>query len=156
MSLNVTNIGDSGTGDCNGELNDLLERGFIVAVSRSSCATFFLCGDSCIDFNAEVAYVEHDIGSTSYGTSFAPNAAGSIASKIVALTTPANTCGRWSINLQATGQNLSAITGPPVSLFLIDADFDAGSFFGAACFDLNANIGTGIVKPHHGVHSVRH
>jgi hypothetical protein len=23
------------------------------------------------------------------------------------------------------------------------------------CSDVNANIGTGIVKPHHGVHSVR-
>jgi hypothetical protein len=158
MSLNVTSSGDAGS--CDNEQDDLLETGVFVAVSKFSCIGYFLTclyvGCPPLDFAAEVNYVEHDIGSTSYGTSFAPNASGSVASKIVALTTPANTCGTWSINLQATGQNLSAITSPAVSLILDDEDGDAGPFFGAACFDVNANIGTGISKPHHGVHRARH
>ena len=84
------------------------------------------------------------------------NAGGFVSSKIVALATPANTCGTWSINLQATGQDLSLITGPQVSLLLLDFDTDAGPLLGAACFDVNANVGNGIVKPHHGVHRARH
>jgi hypothetical protein len=157
MSLNVTTKGD--TGPCDSEEDDLLETGFFVAVARTSCAAFFsscFLTLTCPDFFAEVGYVEHDIGSSSYGTSFGPNAAGSLSSKIVALATPPNTCGTWSINLQATGQNLSAITSPPVSLFLEDADSDSGPFLGAECFDVNANIGNGITKPHHGVHHARH
>jgi hypothetical protein len=95
-------------------------------------------------------YVEHEIGSSSYGTFFALNGPGTVASKIVALTTPEYTCGSWSINLQATGLDLSSITSSPVALLLNDSD----NLF-PLCSEVNANIGTGIVKPHHGVHSVR-
>ena len=113
MSLNVQNAGDSGS--CDAEKDDLLETGLFVGVSRFSCiayltSCFSISGCPILDFSAEVGYVEHDIGSLSYGTSFAPNAAGFVSSKIVALTTPPSTCGTWSINLQATGQNLSLIT----------------------------------------------
>src|SRR6266481_9330084 len=158
MSMNVTNTGDFGTGDCNSGLNDPLESLFIVAVSQFSCATFIssCTGVTCPEFLAGLIYVEHDIGSASYGTSFLPNAAGFVASKIVALATPPNTCGTWNINLQATGQNLSLITGPQVSLLLGDADADGGSIQSLACFDVNANVGAGIAKPHHGVHRARH
>jgi len=157
MSMNITNIGDSGIGDCNSGLNDPLESLLIVVVSRLSCATFASCvGATCNDFQAGVIYVEHDIGSTSYGTSFLPNAAGFVSSKIVALATPPNTCGTWNINLQATGQNLSLINGPKVSLLLGDADADGGAIQSLACFDVNANVGNGISKPHHGVHHARH
>ncbi len=160
MSLNVTNIGDSGTGDCNSEGNDLLETGVGVKVSRSNCAfiTANCPGLFCPipDFSAGITYVEHDIGNSSYGTSFAPNAGGFVASKIVALTTPPNTCGTWSINLQATGQNLSLITGPKVALLLQDADADGGPPFLGACFDVNVSVGSGLTKPAHGVRRVRH
>jgi hypothetical protein len=153
MSLNVTNNGDI-LGSCNGGLNDFLESGFIVGVSHFSCAAI-LSGEP--DFIAILTYVEHDIGSSSYGTTFGPNIVGTVASKIVALTTPPNTCGTWSINLQATGQNLSGITSPPVALFFLDADFDAGPLLGDfACFDVNASIGNGITKPQHGVRRARH
>src|SRR5882672_3144552 len=158
MSLNVKNAGDSGS--CDAEKDDLPETGLFVGVSRFSCiayltSCFSISGCPILDFTAEVGYVEHDIGSLSYGTSFAPNAAGFVSSKIVALTTPPNICGTWSINLQATGQNLSLITGTPVALILLDEDEDAGPLFGAACFDVTANVGNGIVKPHHGVHRAR-
>jgi len=158
MSMNITNIGDSGTGDCNSGLNDPLESLLIVAVSRFSCATFVgsCIAAACPDFLAGVIYVEHDIGSTSYGTSFLPNAAGFVSSKIVALATPPNTCGTWNINLQATGQNLSLITGTKVSLLLGDADADGGSVESLACFDVNVSVGNGITKPHRGVHRARH
>ncbi len=155
LNLNVESSGDTGT--C-GDANDLLETGVHVAVSRFSCFGYFiacigLTGCPVLDFDAEVDYVEHDIGSTSYGTSFAPNAAGFVASKIVALTTPPLTCGTWSINLQGTGQNLSLITGPKVALILADED-DEGPL-GSACFDVNVNVGNGIVKLHQGVHRAR-
>jgi hypothetical protein len=157
MSLNVTNIGDSGTGDCNSGLNDPLESLMIVAVSRFSCATFVgsCIAAACPDFQAGLIYVEHDIGSASYGTSFLPNAAGFVSSKIVALASPPNTCGRWNINLQATGQNLSLITGPKVSLLLGDADDDGGPIESLACFDVNVSVGAGITKPHQGLHRAR-
>ena len=155
MSLNVTNNGDAGS--CDSEQDDFLETGLFVVVSRFTCATFFSCvTPPCPDFAAEVDYVEHDIGSSSYGTSFEPNAGGNVSSKIVALATPPGTCGRWNINLQATGQNLAGITSPPVALLLSDEDEDGGPFLGGLCVDVNANIGNGISKPHHGVHHARH
>ena len=186
MSLNVENDGD-GLGSCDSEADDLLETGVHVSVSKLSCAAYSLacqcifnnatnsiiclpaicttqtgvCGGICpaFDFDAQVNYVEHQIGEQSYGTSFAPNAAGAVASKIVALDTPLFTCGTWSINLQATGQNLSGITASPVSLFLNDSDNDGAGgpdgITGAACFDVTAIVGNGIVKPHHGVRKAR-
>ena len=84
-----------------------------------------------------------------------PNADGFVSSKIVAVTTPPNTCGRWTINLQATGQNLSGITGPPVSLFVNESDADPVDT-AVNCFTVNASVGAGIIKPHHGVHATRH
>jgi len=159
MSLNVTSDGDFG--DCEGGADDLLETGVRVSVSSFSCLDFAIfCGIiACptLDFDAQVNYVEHDIGSLRYGTSFGPNAGGSVSSKIVAAaSTPINTCGTWAINLQGTGQNLSGITGTPVSLFINDSDGDADGGSGAACFDVAAIVGNGIVKPHHGVHKTRH
>jgi hypothetical protein len=162
MSLNVTSTGDSG--DCEGGDDDLLETGVHVSVSVFSCAQYalFCAGIGCqpFDFDAQVNYVEHDIGSFSYGTSFAANKAGNVSSKIVAAaTTPPNTCGTWTINLQGTGQDFSEITGTSVSLFLNDSDNDGNGLIdggaGAQCFDVNANVGNGITKPHRGVHRAR-
>jgi len=160
MSLNVEDDGDGGLDPCDGETDDLLETGVHVSVSRASCIGYTIAciviGCPAFDFDAQVNYIEHDIGSSSYGTSFGPNASGNVSSKIVALATPPGTCGTWSINLQATGQNLSGITGNSVSLWLNDSDGDADGIGGAQCFDVNANVGNGITKPHHGVHATRH
>ena len=157
LSLNVTSNGDSG--DCENEADDLLETGVHISVSQQSClfratnCPGILCAP--LDFDAQVNYVEHDIGSASYGTSFAANAAGFVSSKIVAQTTPPITCGTWTINLQATGQNLSGISGPPVSIVINESDaisIDATN----NCFDVNANVGNGITKPARGAHRARH
>jgi hypothetical protein len=160
MSLNVESDGDGGLDPCASEADDLLETGVHVSVSRFSCGDFddlcIILGCPGFDFNAQVNYTEHHIGSESYGTSFGPNAGGFVSSKIVALATPPGTCGTWSISLQATGQILAGITGPPVSLWLNDSNNDGNGSGGAECFTVNANVGDGIVKPHHGVRKTRH
>ena len=159
MNLNVTNTGDF-LGSCDGETDDLLETGVHISVSRFSCADYsVICGIiPCPDFAAQVDYVEHQIGSASYGTSFALNGTngGHVSSKIVALATPIFTCGTWSINLQGTGQDLSGITNTQVSIFLNDSDGDGDGDSLPVCYDVSALIGTGITKPHHGVHRARH
>ena len=162
MSLNVEDDGDGGLDPCDGEADDLLETGVHISVSRFSCAAFSLIcgiiGCPIFDFDAQVNYVEHQIGNASYGTSFAANKAGNVSSKIVALATPALTCGTWSINLQATGQDLSGINGAPVSIWLNDSDNDGagGIDTGPQCFTVDAHVGSGITKPAHGVRRVRH
>ena len=160
MSLKVENDGDGGLDPCESEADDLLETGVHLSVSHFTCTDYFvICGAiACptFDFDAQVNYTEHDIGSASYGTSFGANAAGFVSSKIVALATPPGTCGTWSINLQATGQNLSGIAGPPVSLFVNDSDGDGDGIDAAQCFTVNASVGNGITKPHTGVHRARH
>jgi hypothetical protein len=164
LSLNVTNIGEGGGAcDGDGESDDLLETGVHVAVYQGTCVGFlticaigpFSCPTRPFDFFVN-PYVEHDIGSFSYGTFFGSNPPGTVASKIVALATPPNTCGTWSINLQATGLNLSSIAGPKIALFVNEADASSG--IGDAsnnCFDVNATVGNGIVKPRRGVHRAR-
>jgi hypothetical protein len=159
MSLNVTSDGD--TGDCDGESDDLLETGVHISVSNQSCATrvivcpSFLCAP--LDFDAQINYVEHEIGGKdAYGTSYAPNKSGAVASKIVLLARPFLRCGTWSINLQATGQDLSAINTFQVALYINDSDGDGDGSASPACFDVDAHVGPGLVKPHRGVHKTRH
>ncbi len=163
MTLNVTNEGDPVVGPaedpCDDEKDDLLETGVHVAVVADTCADFIAdcTADPCpsLPFSFLVSpYVEHDIGSFSYGTFIALNGPGTVASKITKLATPEYTCGTWSINLQATGLNLSSITSSPIALFLNDSDNDGGGKDTPACFDVAAQIGNGIVRPH-GLHRAR-
>jgi hypothetical protein len=151
MSLNVTDLGE--LGGCEGGDDDFIATGFSVTLFKGQCSqiTGFV-------FSYTIpGYVAHHIGSATYGTYFALKPPGTVSSKIVALATPANTCGTWSINLQATGLNLSSITDPQhVALFINDSDLDGDGDSGAACFDVTAQIGNGIVKPHHGVRKTRH
>jgi hypothetical protein len=144
MSLNVTDLGESG---CEGGADDFIATGFDVTILKGGCG---LVVGFVFSYSIP-GYVAHHIGSATYGTYFAPKPPGAVASKIVALATPANTCGTWNINFQATGQDLEYLNTNQIALFLNDRD---GS--GPFCFDVNANIGTGIVKPHHGVHRARH
>ncbi len=144
MSLNVTDLGESG---CENGADDFIATGFSVAIFKGSCG--FITG---FVFSYTIpGYVAHHIGSATYGTYFALKPPGTVASKIVTATNPANACGTWNINFQATGQDLEYLDTNQVALLLNDGD-DSGPF----CFDVNAQIGNGIVKPHHGVHSVRH
>jgi hypothetical protein len=149
LSLDVTNDGDAGS--CDGEADDLLEGGVAIGVAEPSCAS----ENNSLLFS--FSYAEHDIGGSSYGTFFGALVPITAASKIVPLATPPGACGRWKINFQATGLNLSGFTSAPIALLVGDGDEDAGSNFGdAACFNVNASIGNGITKPHHGVRHARH
>lgn len=144
MSLNVTDNGE-GAG-CDGGLDDFIATGFSVSIFEGSCSQI-----TGFAFSYTIpGYVAHHIGSQTYGTYFALKPPGTVASKIVALATPANTCGTWQINFQATGQDLEYLTTNQIVLILNDSD-NSGPF----CFDVNAQIGNGITKPNHGVHSVR-
>ena len=51
--------------------------------------------------------------------------------------------------------DLSAFTSNQISLILNDKEGDATGA-GNACFNVNAEIGKGITKPHRGVHHARH
>ena len=149
LSLDVTSDGDAGS--CDGGADDLLEGGVAIGAAEPSCAS------ETVSFLFIFSYVEHDIGGSSYGTFFGSGATITGASKIVPLATPVGACGRWKINFQATGLDLSAFTNSPIALLLGDGDDDAGSnVFQTACFDVNASIGNGITKPHQGAHRARH
>jgi len=148
LSIDVTNNADAGS--CDGGLDDLLEGGVIIGLQEPSCATLNFA------FTEGFQYVEHEIGSASYGTFYAADGA-TLSSKIVALPTPPGACGRWMINFRETGLDLHAFTSNSVGLLVGDDDDDAGSHLSnTACFDVNVMNGTGIVKPHHGVRRVRH
>ena len=145
MSLNVTDLGEFG--GCEGGDDDFIATGFSVTLFKGQCSQI-----TGLVFSYTIpGYVAHHIGSATYGTYFALKPPGTVSSKIVALATPANTCGTWSINFQATGQDLEYLDTNQVALVLNDFD-DSGPF----CFDVTAQIGNGIVKPHHGVHRTRH
>jgi hypothetical protein len=145
MSLNVTDQGE--LGGCEGGADDFIATGFTVTLFKGSCGliTGFV-------FSYTIpGYVAHHIGSSTYGTYFALKPPGTVSSKIVALATPPNTCGTWQVNFQATGQDLEYLNTNQVALLLNDHD-DSGPF----CFNVNAQIGSGITKPNRGVHSVHH
>ena len=143
-TLDVTNNGDAGS--CDGGDDDLLASGVFFGVSSQPC------GVGGVTLFSLITYVEHTIGGvTSYGTHFFSDGHTTLASKIVKLATPVGACGRWNINIQITGVDLSAFTSTPTGLVLDDHEGDAG-----LCSNVNVNIGNGIVKPHHGVRRARH
>jgi hypothetical protein len=145
MSLDVTNHGDAGSCDGDAGSDNLLTGGISFFVSSG------LCPGSGTLILATYNYVVHRIGGVpAYGTIFLSSGPATLASKIVPLATPLGACGRWKINLQITGLDLSAFVSTPIGLGLDDGDNDS-----LVCSNVNANIGEGIVKPHHGVHHAR-
>jgi len=145
MSLNVTSDGEAGS--CDGGADDFIATGWSVLVLKGSCIS-----QVGLAFSYTIpGYVAHHIGSQTYGTYFALKPPGTVASKIVALATPPNTCGTWQINFQATGQDLEYLDTNQIALVLNDSDHS-----GPTCFNANAQIGNGITKPHTGVHRARH
>ena len=144
MSLNVTDLGEGG---CEGGADDFIASGWSVAIFKGTCLSI-----TGFVFSYTIPeYVAHHIGSQTYGTYFALKPPGTVSSKIVAVTTPPNTCGTWQINFQATGQDLEYLDSNQVALLLNDGD-DSGPF----CFNVNAQVGNGITKPNRGVHRARH
>jgi len=155
MTLNITNDGDDDGDPCDSGDDDLLESGLDIEVYSGTCASK---GTEVFDYDVE-PFVEHDIGSFSYGTFFGSNGLGTVAAKISEiLPTEPGTCGTWSFNLQATDLDLSSIQPlQPIALVLNDEDDDAGGAPDTgACFDISdAQVGNAIVKPHQGLHHAR-
>src|SRR4029077_2171058 len=132
---------------CEGGDDDFIATGWSVALFKGSCGSI-----TGFVFSYTIpGYVAHHIGSLTYGTYFALKSPVTVSSKIVAVTTPPNTCGTWNINFQATEQDLGYLDSNQVALLLNDFD-DSGPF----CFDVTAQIGNGITKPNRGVHRARH
>jgi hypothetical protein len=144
MSLNITSAGEGG---CEAGGDDFIATGWSVSIFEGGCGQI-----TGFAFSFTIpGYVAHHIGSATYGTFYGLKPpAGAVASKIVALATPANTCGTWNISFQATGQDLEYLTTNPIALLISDGD-NSGPF----CFDANAQIGNGLVKPRRGVHRTR-
>jgi hypothetical protein len=156
MTLDMTNIGDGG---CDTD-DDLIAGGLSqIALSSCSCAELicassgfcvnagsfeFLCTVPYNDHIPRGGFVSHTINHHQYGTFFRTT----LSAKATKLTTPPDTCGRWTLNLTATKLNLSLITqssvANPIALLLDDGSFgdDAGPF----CYDIpDAVVGPVIV-----------
>ena len=92
-------------------------------------------------------FVVHIVNHSTYGAFFGLNPVnvgpGTVSARILQLPAPANSCGAWTLNVEATGLNLSSITSNPMSIWLNDED-NSGPF----CFNINdAIIGSQISNP---------
>ena len=97
---------------------------------------------------AEMDFVTHVVNHQTYGTDYytVPGPTGGILSaRMVALPTPAGSCGEWTLNLELSELNLYefGLTGSgPFALHIEDGDDNAG------CFDVNnAIVGAKIDPP---------
>lgn len=135
---------DAGTNALNGIDVDLFEG----TCANLSTAT----GGLLLDLSP---FVVHTVGLQSYGTLFQmqpnpflqqPNE--TVSARLVALTTPANACGEWSLNIGVTGLDTATLNlggGNPFALVLQDGDKNVG------CFDItNAIVGGKIPPPTRG------
>jgi len=133
--------------DCNGELNDFLEKGLVVVLSKFSAQRFSpVASRHCTpDFTAQV---------TTSSTISKDQLWNLLRAKWRGLSSLQDRrAGDARKHLRymehqppGEGQNLSLGYRHEVALFLQDADFDGGTFFGAAGFDVNVNVGAGIVS----------
>jgi hypothetical protein len=126
-NFNIT-FTDFGDGDCDSG-NDAIATGIDVALSPLSCED--ICDDQADSVTAGLIdffpfeyfvtpFVAHTVRHENYGTFFGLNPSnegpGTVSGRIVALPTPAGACGSWTLNLEATGLDLSSITANPMSL----------------------------------------
>jgi hypothetical protein len=91
----------------------------------------------------------HTVNHESYGTLFQTDGSETVSARMVALPTPANACGAWTLNLEVAGLNTTTLglTGGNPFALLISDFVDAES-----CFDItNAIVGNQIPTPSHSV-----
>ncbi len=128
-----------------GSPTDVLNMALNVTSNETPCGT---SGCPLLPFDFDVnPYVEHDIGSSSYGTFFRLNGGGAVASKIVRLATPPGTCGTWSINLHRAELIVDI---EQLGRALSERLRRRRRMFHGQCAS-----GHRIVKPHHGVRRIR-
>ncbi|HZC46377.1 MAG TPA: hypothetical protein VE243_07865, partial [Candidatus Acidoferrum sp.] len=119
-----------------------LNSGIMVALFAGSCGDLVGAGLS-LDLNP---FVPHMVNHQSYGTIFQSFPPETVSGRIVALPTPPETCGKWTLNLEVAGLNTAALGlggSNPFALILTDSDLH-----GFGCFDINnAIVGNQIVPP---------
>jgi hypothetical protein len=142
MGLTFTHVPDP---TCNAA-DDALHNGIMVALFAGTCGDMAGSGLS-LDLDP---FVVHTIGQQSYGTIFQSFPPETVSGRIVALPTPGDTCGKWTLNLEVAGLDTAALGlggGNPFALILTDSDLH-----GFGCFTItNAIVGNQIPKPTHGV-----
>lgn len=129
---------------------DALNFGVGVALVQGTCASL---PDSGL-FQNLFLFVVHTVNHQSYGTLFQTNGSERVSARMVALPTPAGSCGEWTLNLEVAGLKPGALGlggGNPFALLISDFVDAEG------CFDItNAIVGNQIPKPGHSVrHGVR-
>jgi hypothetical protein len=122
---------------------DALNAGFGIALVEGTCASLPASGL----FLELDPFVVHTVNHESYGTFFDVNGPEQISARLLALPTPAGTCGEWTLNLEVSGLNTPALglgDGNPFAILISDLD-DA-----TQCFDVtNAIVGQQIPTPPH-------
>jgi len=147
----------NGDGSCDtmgpGADEDALNDGFRLSVFEGTCAAIPGNGLKL----TLIPFVVHTVNKQQYGTIFQgfpsnliQQPTETVSARMVALRTPAGTCGSWTLNLEVAGLNTSALGlggGNPFALVITDSAGD-----GSACFDINnAIVGNQIPTPAHGV-----
>jgi predicted outer membrane repeat protein len=138
-----------GIAQCDAGTNAL--NGIDVDLFKGTCASLATSG-LLLDLSP---FVLHTVNHQTYGTLFQmqPNPflqqpGETVSARIVALTTPANACGEWSLNIAVAGLNTTTLGlagGNPFALVLQDGDKNVG------CFDItNAVVGGQIPPPTRG------
>ena len=128
--------------------DDALNDGVGIGLVEGTCADL---PDSGL-FVTLRPFVVHTVNGQSYGTFFQSMLPKKVSARMVALATPMNACGKWTLNLQVSGLNTSSkylgLGGSNPFAILISDLYD---FTG--CFDINnAIVGSQIIQP---VHVVR-
>ena len=158
FNITFTNGGDPSSFDCDEGQDDPIASGVEVALAQQSCPSFCGSGNAvCVvdgilpifpfDYDIE-PFVSHTVNGLNYGTFFGLNGPGTVSARIVRTSTPpeGEGCGTWTMNVEATGLDLSSITQNPMSIWIGDED-QSGPFEGLFCFDIhNAIIGAPIPK----------
>jgi hypothetical protein len=115
-------------------------NGFEVFIEEGSCNAL---PDNFLF--AQLSFIVNTVNHQSYGTDFGPlEQGGTESARIVALPTPAGSCGEWTLNLELSGLDLAHVnlsgTGP-FALVITDEDSNQG------CFDITNAIVGGKINP---------
>ena len=138
-----TNLCDAGTNALNGIAVDLF---------KETCANLSTAiGGLLLNLSP---FVVHTVSLQTYGTLFQmqPNPFlqqpdETVSARLVVLSTPANACGKWSLNIAVTGLDTATLGvggGNPFALVLQDGDKNVG------CFDINNAVVGGQIPPPRG------
>jgi hypothetical protein len=114
--------------------DDVLNNGLTVQLFAGSCSDLMGTGLT-VDLDP---FVVHTVNHQSYGTFFQSSPPETVSARMVALPTPAGTCGEWMLNLEVAGLDTPALGlggTNPFALILESTDLH---MYG--CFDITSAI----------------